>query len=1375
MKLAYLSLILLAIMPLAFATEVDFADCKVTPRLLKNHLVEPETTSFLATYPLSSTKGLVFNSSFKVTPSGKKKALNISVTISSEAVMVKSGQKSSKFSPLSTAPGSFTTPGHPYFSGFDVSCAKKDPSELMGKVRETVLKTLSFVNCNEVLVAEDETAAFADIPVEKGVDATGSYVISRARPQELATPEKLSYTVTEELLWLKGKTPTTDRFTGEKLETAYREFLNTYGLADYSERRLRFSQSAERPFSVIEMTFLNYLAEKSLRVSVVGEDAPKAQARKVKVDLVPVVNPNESSAPVAKVRRIHASSGKPSYVSARSWIIDDIATVLQKEGFEFRDVVKFYQIQGFRNLKTNKSLSSSDIESQYRQYQSQSYTELTEQDLEELRGFSNVAKKTRVQTLQELIKKGYDLAAFHAELIASGFSDEELSRARNATDPAYKEAHIEAQVFKNLVAEKSKTMESSLALLTAQRDRGHITEEDFEKNFEAEKQAIERFLLEAKQGTKAAAAGISNTIINKINNLFTGDSTPFDAKEQFAREALGDALRDHGSVITYNKHLDEIEKKYMYRPLARPLEASTNLVKGAGVALAGLVQAKDVLREMAPMNALDAFNYLRGKEFKATDGDLYKLGESIKYYVEEMTPRNPDFKGEFMVEALPQIVGHFTVTFATGVVTGGSTIAVLGVGGAIGGTSQYQEAVKFNATADQRKIATLVGSLVGMTDAIPIGKYLKPLTGVQKLTFLERYIETIFTSLSKKLNKDSALLVTKAIFAKQMYQAVYSEGLQELSEKKINDLAAKLTYDEKRQVLYLQDADLNEFMGGMFAGRIGGAFQIATTIANTPQSLSIKAEIKKQVEALVQAQEAAKPSQLARPAPTTDWNVGWKIPALKSEKDQVRKEIRATKISDTDGPGSQLIQQFLSDDMKALSLFEMKALLADSAVIQRVVPDKALAMKMENHLAIDLVENLLGRRITLKQKDAVVRAHHEGNGNPQKMKSLLASQFTPQQVTEIYQEGYNSHRSIPVSPIAGLDANVGWEVPALKSEKDALAKSIKMQDLTGRSRDMALLVKQFLSDDMKALSKFELSAVVEDPALIGQFIPDATMARRVENNLRIAWAEAFLGRRITLNQKRAVVDAHHKALREPQKAVEMLGPHFTVEQLATLRSAWANSMSPVGTVEDLMSIRESVSAAGDSQTQQSRTLEFLDWYIAKLKLGKTNPPENEIEGYNALTYYVDKISEIKSLDRSAPLATSLRLLIMATTYKKESIVVPLKSLFEIHPISRGAAIEKLNDRITSLRKIPIPAGKISLTSDLINEFMPSKNLIRVIQADNGEYVVFDGNGRLVAMREVFGMHPDVEVEVEIYRSNSWLMQRNLRALRNVRHDIQGQE
>lgn len=192
--------------------------------------------------------------------------------------------------------------------------------------------------------------------------------------------------------------------------------------------------------------------------------------------------------------------------------------------------------------------------------------------------------------------------------------------------------------------------------------------------------------------------------------------------------------------------------------------------------------------------------------------------------------------------------------------------------------------------------------------------------------------------------------------------------------------------------------------------------------------------------------------------------------------------------------------------------------------------------------------------------------------------------------------------------------------------------------------------------------------------------------------------------------------------------------------------------------------KEIISVSLEDAGTQEEIKQLAGYDLSQIAEVESQKSKKNFDLYN---YYYDKLRELKEINKSAPYAVILRGLIMATTKSKDKTLVPLKDLYLIHPISHVAAIEKLQKRIAALKELRPAHGSIILTSAILDQKVSSKNLMRAIQTDDGGYVVFDGNGRLAAIQEVFG-GIDTIVEVEVYRTRSRLAQYFLKRVRQIR-------
>lgn len=108
--------------------------------------------------------------------------------------------------------------------------------------------------------------------------------------------------------------------------------------------------------------------------------------------------------------------------------------------------------------------------------------------------------------------------------------------------------------------------------------------------------------------------------------------------------------------------------------------------------------------------------------------------------------------------------------------------------------------------------------------------------------------------------------------------------------------------------------------------------------------------------------------------------------------------------------------------------------------------------------------------------------------------------------------------------------------------------------------------------------------------------------------------------------------------------------------------------------------------------------------------------------------------------------------LMLTTKERAFVRVPLHALNTIHTIDAPEAQHKMAGRaemlVTHFDEI-VDAGILSV--ELQNKLIPSIYPLMAVQDKFGNFVVFDGNGRLGAIHKAFqGRLPDLPVEVQVF-------------------------
>jgi transcriptional regulator with PAS, ATPase and Fis domain len=137
-----------------------------------------------------------------------------------------------------------------------------------------------------------------------------------------------------------------------------------------------------------------------------------------------------------------------------------------------------------------------------------------------------------------------------------------------------------------------------------------------------------------------------------------------------------------------------------------------------------------------------------------------------------------------------------------------------------------------------------------------------------------------------------------------------------------------------------------------------------------------------------------------------------------------------------------------------------------------------------------------------------------------------------------------------------------------------------------------------------------------------------------------------------------------------------------------------------------------------------------------------------------IKYLLGKSSELKDLETKDALLAKVVLDIHRKRTHSEFISVPLFALKQIHAIDRENAVAATNERIEKLEtaKQALLQHK-HLSHAVLAEYLPSVSAIKVVKQSDDAYVAYEGNGRLVALQQVF--HPDdlITVEVEEYIFN----------------------
>ena len=148
-------------------------------------------------------------------------------------------------------------------------------------------------------------------------------------------------------------------------------------------------------------------------------------------------------------------------------------------------------------------------------------------------------------------------------------------------------------------------------------------------------------------------------------------------------------------------------------------------------------------------------------------------------------------------------------------------------------------------------------------------------------------------------------------------------------------------------------------------------------------------------------------------------------------------------------------------------------------------------------------------------------------------------------------------------------------------------------------------------------------------------------------------------------------------------------------------------------------------------------------------------------------YLLGKRSELEDFDLSDVMMAKAILDIHRKRICKDVVRVPLFSLRQIHTLDRDNAIAATRRRIEVLQAHrPELLRDGTLTFETLGGLLPSVSWIKVVEADPGVYLAFEGNGRIEALQAVFSPDDGVSVEVESYRFRN--PKKILRRLNRVR-------
>jgi hypothetical protein len=138
-----------------------------------------------------------------------------------------------------------------------------------------------------------------------------------------------------------------------------------------------------------------------------------------------------------------------------------------------------------------------------------------------------------------------------------------------------------------------------------------------------------------------------------------------------------------------------------------------------------------------------------------------------------------------------------------------------------------------------------------------------------------------------------------------------------------------------------------------------------------------------------------------------------------------------------------------------------------------------------------------------------------------------------------------------------------------------------------------------------------------------------------------------------------------------------------------------------------------------------------------------------------INYLLGKTSELSDLNVKDVLLAKVVLDIHRKRTHTSFHLVPLSSLQPIHAIDRETSLQTVRLRTEALLKIKdLIYKEKSITREILAEHMPSVSWIKVVKENENSYIAYEGNGRILAMKNAFTPNENLSVEVEEYYFNN---------------------
>lgn len=430
-----------------------------------------------------------------------------------------------------------------------------------------------------------------------------------------------------------------------------------------------------------------------------------------------------------------------------------------------------------------------------------------------------------------------------------------------------KRAEIEKEAQEKLTQytnELEEGMPTSVARIRTEFDMGGMSEDEFLKRIAEEKTLAKNLRSQSLDASPLDLRGITATRLGVPDSKVGGD---VDIKEN--NKLIDSILERYPTLTAWKKEQDRLQKEYQYRPLAAPLEFAKGVFGAVPKAVASVLKSADLAMNLNPLVMMKRA-YEDGKPFQFTEGVLSDIGNGINRYVDSTL--NKDFDDNRAIRVISDTIGQALTQVAAGVLSGGATVPTA-LGFTMGASSQFDEANKFkNATDEQKAVAWAVGGLAAVPDAVIFSKggvggvldYAKGLTKSLLARFGVEYGEKAAAEMTEIAMKSFA----KRFMANAPKNAAF-EVVQEVSENKINNAVASITYDpsEKRirdaNPLHWNEEDTWSAIGAIVGGGSSAVIQAKVESIPETEREDFIDELNSKIDTLVK-QKSITPEQAAK-------------------------------------------------------------------------------------------------------------------------------------------------------------------------------------------------------------------------------------------------------------------------------------------------------------------------------------------------------------------------------------------------------------------------------------------------------------------------------------------------------------------------------